>query len=115
MCVYLIGFHVPIITDCSKNSYAHLGRDTLRYVRLLASYTSRSARHAARRTSDLRRGLQRTTGKRARDRQLEPWERVGIVLSEQKEDLAKSLGYNDRLDRIIFAMTYRVVRLAFRI
>jgi hypothetical protein len=35
----------------------HLGRDTLRYVRLLASYTSRSARYAARRASDLRRGL----------------------------------------------------------
>jgi sulfonate dioxygenase len=35
----------------------HLGRDTLRHVRLLASHTSRSARHAARRASDLRRGL----------------------------------------------------------
>ncbi len=35
------------------------------------------------------------TGERARDRQLELWERLGVMPSEQKEDLTKSQGYND--------------------
>ena len=39
---------------------------------------------------------ERTTGKRARDRQLELWERQGIVPQEQKEaEQTKLRGYND--------------------
>ncbi len=45
------------LTDRRKTPRRVPGRDTLRYIRLLASYTSRSARHAAWRASDLRRGL----------------------------------------------------------
>lgn len=67
----------------------HLGRDTLRYIRLLASYTSRSARYAARRASNLRRGF------RAHDRQLELWGRLGIVPSQQKDHPTKLQGYKD--------------------
>jgi sulfonate dioxygenase len=58
-----------------------------------------AARHALRATPHGERPIsvadyERTTGKRARDRQLELWERPGIVLSEQ-EELIKSQGSND--------------------
>lgn len=57
-------------------------------------------RHALRATPHGERPIsvadyERTTGKRARDRQLELWEQLGIVLSEQNEKLTKSQGYND--------------------
>ncbi|KAI0277282.1 alpha-ketoglutarate-dependent sulfonate dioxygenase [Russula aff. rugulosa BPL654] len=57
-------------------------------------------RHALRATPHGERPIsvadyERTTGKRARNRQLELWERLGIVLPEQKEELTKSPGYND--------------------
>ncbi|KAF8501545.1 alpha-ketoglutarate-dependent sulfonate dioxygenase [Russula emetica] len=57
-------------------------------------------RHALRATPHGERPIsvadyERTTGKRARDRQLELWERLGIVLSEQKEEPTKSQGHND--------------------
>ena len=57
-------------------------------------------RHALRATPHGERPIsvadyERTAGKRARDRQLELWERLGAVLSEPKEELTKSQGYND--------------------
>jgi sulfonate dioxygenase len=57
-------------------------------------------RHALRATPHGERPIsvadyERTTGKRARDRQLELWERLGTVLPEPKEELTKSQGYND--------------------
>jgi len=58
-----------------------------------------STRHALRATPHGERPIsvadyERTTGKRARDRQLDLWDRQGIQLPEKK-DLHKTRGYND--------------------
>lgn len=58
-----------------------------------------AVRHALRATPHGERPIsvadyERTTGKRARDRQLDLWERQGIQLPEQKEP-PKARGYND--------------------
>jgi sulfonate dioxygenase len=59
-----------------------------------------ATRHALRATPHGERPIsvadyERTTGKRARDRQLDLWERQGVVLPEQKKDLPQGRGYND--------------------
>lgn len=59
-----------------------------------------ATRHALRATPHGERPIsvadyERTTGKRARDRQLDLWERQGVVLPEQKKDLPQARGYND--------------------
>ncbi|KAH9998848.1 alpha-ketoglutarate-dependent sulfonate dioxygenase [Russula compacta] len=59
-----------------------------------------ATRHALRATPHGERPIsvadyERTTGKRARDRQAELWEQQGIVPPEQKEVLTKLRGYND--------------------
>ncbi len=58
-----------------------------------------STRHALRATPHGERPIsvadyERTTGKRARDRQLDLWERQGVQLPERK-DPPKARGYND--------------------
>ncbi|KAI0303659.1 hypothetical protein B0F90DRAFT_1667081 [Multifurca ochricompacta] len=59
-----------------------------------------ATRHALRATPHGERPIsvadyERTTGKRGRDRQVELWERQGVVFLDQKEDSLKARGYND--------------------